>query len=210
MTPGFPVYSAEPNLTCAPQAIRWASEECDADIISLSLGFEDEYDAIDSAIDDAVQTNKLVFAAASNNGGISGRSRPARNENVMCIHASDGQGNKGSMNPGPLSNASNFTTLGVAVPLKWKGREVWKSGTSFATPIAAAFAANVLEFANRNCSLPARRRTVLRSRRGMEAIFRYMSTPRDGYDFVHPGRLWRDGMSDQEVATKVEGIIRAI
>jgi hypothetical protein len=185
-------------------------EECDAHIISMSFGFEDEHDLIDSAIERAVQKGKLIFAAASNNGGISGRSRPARNEDVICIHACDGKGNKGDMNPDPLGDATNFTTLGVAVPLKWRRKDVWKSGTSFATPIAAGFAADVLEFARHKCKLKPEKLKIMHKRRGMQAIFREMAKKRDHYDFVHPGRLWLDGRSDHDVAEKIASIIRAL
>ncbi|KAH8880242.1 subtilisin-like protein [Thozetella sp. PMI_491] len=192
------------------KAIDWAVDECDAHIISLSFGSEDECEAIDAAVDRAVQLGKLVFAAASNSGGVKGRARPARNEDVMCIHASDGLGNKGDMNPSPLADTSNFSTLGVAVPLRWKDKDVWKSGTSFATPIAAGFAACVLEFANHRCSLSPARRKMLAKRRGMQAVFRRMAEKRDEYDFVHPLRLWKSGASDQEVAREVEDIIRGL
>ncbi|KAI9146885.1 Thermostable alkaline protease [Paramyrothecium foliicola] len=192
------------------KAIDWAVDNVDAHIISMSFGFEDENDAIDAAVERAVEKGKLIFAAASNNGGISGRARPARNEDVLCIHASDGLGNKGDMNPSPLLDANNFSTLGVAVPFRWKGQDVWKSGTSFATPIAAAFAADVLEFCQHKCSLLPRRKQILFRRRGMQVVFREMSEKRDEYDFVHPGRLWRDGVSDQEVARNIEAIIRSL
>lgn len=176
----------------------------------MSFGFEDEYDLIDSAVERAVQKGKLIFAAASNNGGISGRSRPARNEDVMCIHACDGLGNKGDINPNPLPDANNFTTLGVAIPSRWRRKEVWKTGTSFATPIAAGFAADMLEFAKHRCNFTPERWKLLHKRRGMQAIFRKMAEKREKYDFVHPGRLWWDGRSEQDVARDIESTIRAL
>ena len=54
----------------------------------------------------------------------------------------------GDMSPSPVINDINLTTLGAAVESEWKSKKVYKSGTSFATPVAAAFAANILEFAN--------------------------------------------------------------
>ena len=194
------------------QAIDWAVTECDAHIISMSFGFEDEDDLIDAAVDNAMDAGKLIFAAASNNGGISGRARPARHEGVICVHASDGKGNKGGMNPSPLINRDNFATLGVAVPSKWKGKEVWKTGTSFAAPIAAGLAADILEFANHRCvNLKPRKRRLLHQKRGMQAIFRRMAEKRDGYDFVHPARLWKDwhlAKMDQEAAKAIEDIMQ--
>lgn len=77
----------------------------------------------------------------------------ARPKPTGHLHAFDGKRHKGDMNPNPVGNWDNSTTLGVAVPLKWKNKTVCKSGTSFASPVAAAIAANVLEFANFNCNL---------------------------------------------------------
>ena len=91
----------------------------------MSLGFDDANDMIDAALDNAIDAGKLIIAAASNNGGLSGRARPARQEGVICIHATDEKGNKGAMNPSPIANRDNFATLGVALPFKWKGN-VWK------------------------------------------------------------------------------------
>ena len=208
-------------LTCpCAQAIDWAVDECDAHIISMSFGFEDVNELIDDPIERALKADRLIFAAASNNGGISGRARPARRSDVICVHASDGKGNKGSMNPTPMDNTSNFATFGVAVPSQWRGNKVWKSGTSFATPIAAGFAADVLEFANHKCAkLNRRAQRRLRKQEGMEAIFRKMAQKRDGYDFIHPVRLWQnwqdrgdgcDAEIEQQAAKVIEDTIRAL
>ncbi|KAF6825961.1 pfs domain-containing protein [Colletotrichum plurivorum] len=108
------------------QAINWAFKECEADIISMSFGFEEADEAIEMAVEDATQAGKLVTAAASNNDGRSGRARPARRDDVICIHATDGNGNKGGMNPSPVPETDNFATLGVAVPSRWNNEDVWK------------------------------------------------------------------------------------
>lgn len=180
--------------------------ECDAHIISMSFGFEDEDYLIEDVIDNALDAGKLIVAAASNNGGLSGRSRPARKQGVICIHATDGKGNKGSMNPSPIAKDDNFATLGVAVPCKWKGEDVWKSGTSFAVPIAVGFAASVLEFAKCRCTkLNPRKMKNLHRKAGMQMIFRKMAEKRDGYDFIHPVRLWKDwqNLKTDYQATKI-------
>lgn len=159
------------------------------------------------ALEKAVQAGKLVIAAASNNGGRSGRARPARHEDVICIHATDGDGNKGGMNPSPLAKADNFATLGVAVPSRWGNEDVWKSGTSFAVPIAVGFAADVLAFAKKRCNLTPRKMKTLHQKRGMQAVFREMSQRRDGYDFIHPNHLWEDGEMTTDAARRIERII---
>lgn len=177
----------------------------------MSFGFEDENDLIDAAVDNAIDAGKLIIAAASNNGGLSGRARPARYEGVICIHATDGKGNKGGMNPSPVANRDNFATLGVAVPSRWRGNDVWKSGTSFAVPIAVGFAADILEFAKYRCpNLKSRKLKILHRKRGMQAVFRKMAEERDGYDFIHPVRLWKDwqdAKTEQQAAKAIEDIM---
>jgi hypothetical protein len=181
-------------------------EEWDVDIISMSFGFEHQNKAIDDAIERAFKADKLMFAAASNEGGNKGRSRPGRNPNVICVHACDGKGNKGDMSPSPMKRKDNFTTLGVAVSSRWKKQTVYKSGTSFATPVAAAIAAGVLEFANFKCQLSEEDKQLLYKRDGMLEVFRAMSTERDGYDYVQPGHLW-DGKDEDELAKTIRDIL---
>lgn len=184
-------------------------DQWNAHIISLSFGFDDAHDLIDAAIDRAVK-GRLIFAAASNGGGVKPRTRPATNPDVICIHACDGLGNKGDMSPNPLPKTYNFTTLGVGIYSQWqkdrKREDVWKSGTSFTASIAAGFAADALEFANLHCTLSDHKRAILQQRRGMVAIFQRMSEERDRYDFIHPVRLW-DRRSDEKVAKDIEKII---
>ncbi|CAF3523454.1 unnamed protein product [Fusarium graminearum] len=190
------------------QAINWAVDYCDADIISMSFGFDVEDDDIETAIDKALEKGKLIIASASNEGGRTGRARPARRDGVMCIHATDGKGNKGKMNPSPLANKSNFATLGVSIPLRWKGADVCKSGTSFAVPIAVGIAAGVLELAQHKCTkLSPHKLRALYQKRGMEEIFRAMATSRDGYDFVFPGRQWA---IQAEAVSMIQKIMRKI
>ncbi|KAK4195218.1 subtilisin-like protein [Triangularia verruculosa] len=195
------------------KAIDWAVKECDAHIISMSFGFEDDHDPIDAAVDKAIQAGKLIIAAASNGGGLSRRTRPARSEDVICIHATDGKGNKGGMNPSPLPKGDNFATLGVAVPCRWKGNDVPKSGTSFAVPIAAGFAACIMEFAKYRCNLTDRKLKKLQRKQGMQLIFREMAELRDGYDFVHPVRLcrdWGDPRTEQQAVKAIQQIMEEL
>jgi hypothetical protein len=181
----------------------------------MSFGFKEQNDEIDHAINNALRKNKLLFAAASNSGGLSDRpSRPALRSDVMCIYATDGLGNRGTMNP-PVDKSNSpfhFSTLGVAVPCRWRRTPVWKSGTSFATPIAAGFAASVLEFVKSveySWTVSEVSREVLYEKRGMEAVFNAMSVPVTGdLRFVHPIHLWTDERSDEEVAMQIEAVIR--
>lgn len=160
----------------------------------MSFAYQDHDDLIEKALENAISSGKLIIAAASNDGGLKGRSRPARREGVLCIHATDGLGNKGGMNPSPLERSDNFATLGVAVFFHTNEGDVWKSGTSFATPIAVGFAAAVLEFARwrKANGSPISRSDLLGKKRGMEAVFRKMAEERDKYDFIQPLRIWGD------------------
>jgi hypothetical protein len=93
----------------------------------MSFGFEDEYELIEEALDRAEKAGKLILAAASNKGGVTigkstGRTRPAHREDIICVHATDGKGNKGGMNPSPMDDKLNFATLGVAIPGLQLGR----------------------------------------------------------------------------------------
>lgn len=177
----------------------------------MSFGYESKKQAIEDAIERASKAGILMFAAASNEGGNRrDRSRPGRNPEVICIHACDGKGNRGDMNPNPQRNEYNFTALGVAVKSYWKKKKVYKSGTSFATPVAAAFAADILEFANFRCELKEEDKKLLYKKHGMQAVFRSMSNERDEYDYLQPNLLWDDGDDDDKVAAKIGKILASL
>ncbi|KAH6686733.1 peptidase S8/S53 domain-containing protein [Plectosphaerella plurivora] len=177
------------KLSGIAEAINWAIDE-GANIISMSLGYENYNRAIEAAVSRAYTQGILMVAAASNQGGNAkkgkGRTRPASSHKVICIHACDGKGNEGGMSPNPKPKTENFSMLGVAIPSKWKSNIVHKSGTSFATPVAAALAANVLEFASFH--LASAQMTGLREKEAMSQVFLDMSEERTDYDHVWPCR----------------------
>lgn len=159
-------------------------------IISMAFGFGDRKLVINQAIEKASQAGKLMFAAASNGGQNKGHSYLGRDPNVICIHACDGSGNRWTSNPSPMDRANNFTTLGVAIESQWKGKTTYISGTSFATNVAVAIAADILESGTIGQNLSDEDKKLLYSSRGMQEIFLYMSVTRDGYDVVTPRALW--------------------
>jgi hypothetical protein len=188
------------------KAIDHAVTKWDVDIISLSFGMDTEDENIKQAILRAVrppQINtraRIVFAAASNGGPIERRAFPASMSDVICVSASDGHGaNARLLSPDPDDHDDdNFITLGAYVrypPLvvskaQATQQHTYKSGTSFATPIAAGLAANVLEFA-RHAGLQGVRepeQAWLYSRRGIAAVLRRLSGENkiDGYRFLRP------------------------
>lgn len=133
-------------LNGARQALEHAGKHADIINLSFGLGVADSH-KVRPIIDHLVKKNKLIFAAASNSGANGRRAFPARQEGVFAIHALRGDGSSpGNINPPPEPDKDNFATLGCGIPSWWKGREILITGTSYATPIAVAIAANLLEF----------------------------------------------------------------
>lgn len=200
------------------QAIHWAAEQ-DADIISLSLGFQQEVKPINDALDEVINPkrktpgarSRLVFAAAANWGFNRSLAFPASKKGVICVHATFGNGYDGQLGPSSGESLKNFPigTLGVTIESQWGGRPVWLKGTSYATPIAAALAANVLEFARRN--VDAQVQSELERYRGMKAILQLMC--RDGnsssYLYCAPWVLYEKVVDNEKIRTTAQ-IRRAI
>ncbi|KAL7797031.1 hypothetical protein V8C43DRAFT_277981 [Trichoderma afarasin] len=142
-------------------AIEWAWKKCKADIVNMSFGFDEEIlvndkriisNAINGALEGTDQ-HILFFAAAANHGGNEEEMFPASNPNVFSIRGCDVLGCALGFNP-PLGRNANiyFMTLGLDIPgpslakSKDGGADVYKSGTSVATPIAAGIAAILLGY----------------------------------------------------------------
>lgn len=184
-----------------------------ADIISMSFGYEAEVEVIEKALKKADENNVLLIAAASNVGGNTALAQrwPGTRDNVMSVYAAEGKGFQYADNPPPRANAYNFATLGVMVPV-WSvpdesgdSPEIYCTGTSYATPIAAAIAASVLEFIrhtetdyvnqfpnSRKDALQARidvAKTAVSRASGMCKVFMLMSEKKGDYDYVQPANL---------------------
>lgn len=172
------------------QAIVWAVDECRADIVTMSFGFRKEVlvgnkRVISDAILEAVQKRGydiLFFAAAANDGANEREMFPASHEFVFSIRGTNSGGYFQDFNPPPdFDGPTVFGTLGQDVPSAWLSNypdEVYKSGTSVATPIAAGIAATILgyarfRFAERPASMPGK----LWTKSGMTSMFLRMSTP---------------------------------
>jgi hypothetical protein len=174
-------------------------------LISLSFGFPRYTQAltdIQSSILSAYQAGIIIFAAASNGGGNSGLAYPANQNEVICIGASDGEGNKSHFTPGPYPDMPNYTTLGEGVISSWPKvlsqtgeRTKTMSGTSVATPIAVGIAAMVVDFlrqtnADQNSEFLVERQ--LRSKKGMNAVLKRLTEERDGFMYIAPWILFCD------------------
>lgn len=195
------------------QAIQWAVKQ-DADIISLSLGFTRKVELIGNALDDAISPKdktagarpRLVFAAAANWGFNRSLAFPASEKGVICVHATSGNGYDGQLGPKSDASLKNFPigTLGVTVESEWNGKPVWLKGTSYATPIAAAVAANVLEFARQN--LDAQKQSKLEKFRGMKAALALMCADGNSssYKYCAPWVLYEKMVNNEKIRTTAQ------
>ncbi|KAJ5747489.1 Cadherin [Penicillium nucicola] len=192
------------------KAINYAVNEWKVDIITMSFGFPTRnivgYNELENAIDRAHFENVLLLAAASNNGGNNDRAYPAGEEKVICIHSTDSNGNRSPFSPTARADAINIGTIGEAVTSAWPVHLCspvtalpvkQKSGTSFATAIAAGITAFLIQYVR--LYLPEHAQKVKRKAK-MEAVFRRIaektasSIPRDDYHYFslsqHPSNLF--------------------
>lgn len=181
----------------ATKAIKWATDECRADIISMSFGFHDEITTIRDAIWDAQRLRGgkiLFFAAAANSGGNQEEMFPARHECVVSIRETNSKGFFSDTNP-PVDRdgPAVYGTLGRDVPSAWLRNvegELVKSGSSVATAVAAGIAAMVLAYALTDASKSSDVANLW-TRRGMWRMFAKMSENMgDRRFFLSPARFF--------------------
>jgi subtilisin family serine protease len=165
---------------------------------------------VEAALNEAYHRGKILIASAANSGGNSGRAYPAKDERVICMHASDGMGNESyGINPSALPNSDNFTTLGLGIQFSWCDKPMWKSGTSYSAPIAAGIAASILDVVKNPAldgKIPLEQLVELGTGHGMKKIFRLMAKQalRGGYDFVNPWNLWTTGLDEGDVCSLIK------
>ncbi|KAI1427237.1 pfs domain-containing protein [Xylaria sp. FL1777] len=203
---------SSPRILAA--AINHAVLTWNVDIISMSFGFPDcnieDYFLLKRALLNAYANRVLLFAAASNNGGRLGLSYPAREKVVIAVHATDPNGNRSGFSPTATDDRITLATIGEGVESAWPAYLCEestnptfvkiKSGTSYATPIAAGIAAFLLLYVK--VHLPEKA-SALKSSERMEAMLKRiaekgeMYKPRDGYHFIDLS-LYNDSLFGKE------------
>ena len=181
------------------EALKWAINDKKVDIISLSLGWDEWKHSIAEQINEARQKHILIFAAASNNGRFKPDygSYPAWEPTVFCINASTGSGVKWDRNPLHSDDKVNLMFLGKDIAVLGSNNKPESAGderltgTSFATPIAAATAALVLDLVRWQASNYPKVERCLKTYEGMSAVFQAMSgkSTKDGYYHVMPWNM---------------------
>ncbi|KFY06829.1 hypothetical protein V492_07706 [Pseudogymnoascus sp. VKM F-4246] len=196
------------------KAIWHAADVWKVDIISLSLGFTEDHEELQEEIWKACANRVLIFAAAANNTMNENTPIrfPARMKEVICIFSSDAYGRPSKFNPAPRFDRPNFMFPGEHIEGAWpaylntndafekKGSTYrYRDGTSCATPIAAAVAAGVLEFAWQKREYKIRKAKLLNHFSGMSDIF--MKRMVDGYkvgdNSYHYVKAWKFISTDQ-------------
>jgi hypothetical protein len=170
-------------------------------IISMSFGFKNKkgLQAIANEIKDSEKT--LMLAAAGNHGGKQPYTAfPAQSKRVICMKSANGDGKASGFNPtnsNPNFVGQNYMATGEAIltmvaahSLKNGSRVLQHrfSGTSASTPVAAAYAALIMEFTRQeddttNGKLEywkqCRKKLKEDVLEGMEKIFEKISSPNE-------------------------------
>ncbi|PTB62072.1 subtilisin-like protein [Trichoderma citrinoviride] len=176
---------------------------------------------IHTAISNALHSQTLLFAAASNDGANLGRAFPAKYPSVFCIHSTDGNGNPSTFNPTADDKDVNFSLLGEHVSSHWPvGKNGHNehvkamSGTSVATPIAAGLAAAILSFVRQQERHMAPGNELLapwlKDVHHMDEVLKSMVKQRRGagYDYITPHSLFDRRATREEVYSKIKDIRR--
>ncbi|KAH7309953.1 hypothetical protein BKA65DRAFT_485176 [Rhexocercosporidium sp. MPI-PUGE-AT-0058] len=180
------------------------------DIITMSFGFYNISPVVRTAIRQALAKPVLVFAAASNNGTRRDIAFPASMTGVFGINSASGDGGPSSFNP-ELKPDKTFSIIGENVRSSWTSHQNGDSrrlmtGTSVATPVAAAVAALVLEYVMQNDpeSFLIDNLNEFKEYDGMSKIFSLMSKQRDGYKNIVPWELLTSIGARRSITGRIE------
>mgnify|MGYP001599848362 FL=1 len=173
----------------------------------MSFGLKAPDLDVEAQILNAYRKQVILCAAASNDGYRKGVTFPANDMHVFCINASDGDGIAAPFTPPPRTDNVNFSILGVNVRSTWptfpnanpnskqkkgviidkklEGTAKYMSGTSMATPVAAALIANVFAYGRANAARISSQQP-LKSSEGVRRLLKGMSKKGNGYDTIVP------------------------
>lgn len=176
------------------------------DIINLSLGFgEASIDCVEAALNRAYTRNVHVFAAAANHGANAPRPFPANYHTVFCISASDGVGAWArSLNPPSPHELDRWNTLGIGIEFSTDVGNVWKSGTSYAAPLAVSIIANAFHMVRTlraQAKHEANKLSYLQNLEKRDGVRKLLSLMCDDNKkgFIAPWLIWRDGRTPEQV-----------
>jgi len=147
-----------------------------------------------------------MFAATSNDGANAEIAFPASaHDSVIGVNSTNTWGGKSDFTPNVLPFSENFSILGEAVESSWpkhlkQGARQCRSGTSYATPIAAGTAANILFYVRMKIDNEERVREMATCR-GMKKLLLSMTTLTGGYSYVRPWVLWRK--DDEDILAQI-------
>ncbi|KAI1826539.1 hypothetical protein F4861DRAFT_545583 [Xylaria intraflava] len=199
------------------EAILWAGQEGNADIISMSFGFPKDDRRIREAIE-TVRRNRedeIIFLASAGNSSTDDESFPARHPGVISVYATDCHGVFLSSNSAATSTAGDLLgTYGDDLPdfiheefsTAYPG--ICQPGSSVATAIMAGISATMLAYGS---VLPSLVRVggvaasddkflkYLRTTNGMEKALRQLAQDRADHSrlkAVKPMWFWKQCASD--------------
>ena len=182
------------------KALDHTIDEWKVDIIVLPYGFPTFSPIIEESLLRADERRILLFAAVGNYGAMEQYLYPAMSPLAIPIHSADAYGKPSVFDP-PARNVNDpsFSALGEGVKAAWPPKLCKhddrrnlrvRSGSDVATVIAAATAGLVLEFARQPpLSNKPQVEAWLKSKKGMLRIFKLMSKPVNGMNFVVPWLL---------------------
>jgi hypothetical protein len=176
----------------------------------MSFGWKDEntqaQEKVDAALVLAASKKILIFAAASNDGRTNHFpiAYPANNRDVIPIFSASGLGHRSKFSPQKDEFEVHIATLGEEVlsafPIaKGKGLMTRMSGTSTATPLAAAITALILRFSRLTDDFSKEERELLKKKDKMIKVLHMIGGKDRHFKWLTPWD-WLEAGTKQDIA----------